>query len=126
MAKWKSILNPRELEMINHYQREILELDIENSEIKDQYIREITRLMESAAKRHYEENPSLVPLHKGTAGNAFEPPTVRDLLTKEEEDEIEFLKWRMTKAITPWGKNRLKKKINSIVLEAEERNNYRD
>ncbi|NLP52041.1 hypothetical protein [Bacillus sp. RO1] len=124
MAKWKSILNPRELDMIKHYQSQILELDIENAEDKDHYNREITHLMESAAKRHYKENPSLIPLHKNTDGYDYDSPTVRDLLTKEEEEELEFLKWRMTRALTPWGKKGLKKKINSIVLEAEKRNHY--
>lgn len=126
MVKLKDILNYREIEMMQHFQSIILNTGIEDVESVKKYQDEIKQIINAAKKRYYEENPTIIPLKsdRKKENDPVAKMTVKSLLTKEEEEEINFLRWRITKSITPWGINRKKKRIDLILEEALKRNGH--
>lgn len=126
MVQLKEILNYREIEMMQHFQSIILNADIEDLETVKKYQDEIQQIINDAKKRYYEENPAIVPMRSDSnkENHSVEKMTVKTLLTKEEEAEVNFLRWRITKSITPWGIRKKKKRIDTILEEALKRNGY--
>lgn len=123
MATLKDILTFREKEMLQHYHMSILSLDIEDTATFNLYQKELLHIFEEAKKRYYCENPDIISINREFTDN-IGPLTVLDLLTKEEKEEIDFLKWRMIKSFTTWGKRRNESKIEKILAEAKSRNGY--
>lgn len=120
-------MEPREIDMLEHYQKELLQLDIENTEGINLYQNLIKEMNENAKERYYKENPSIVPIKKeGITKDLTNKNTmkVRDLLTMEEAEEVEFLNWRLAKSIFPWSRNRNERKIESILDKAKKRNRF--
>lgn len=128
MVKLKEILNYREIEMMQHFQNNMLNADIEDLETIEMYQNEIMKLLNKAKERYYEENPSVFPLKslKTKESDSLRKMTLkaRELLTKEEEEEVNFLRWRITKSFTPWGIKQKKNRVNAILKEALKRNGY--
>ncbi|MCH6266589.1 hypothetical protein [Neobacillus citreus] len=129
MVKLKEILTYREIEMMQHFQNNMLNADIEDIKTVEMYQNDIIQLLNKAKKRYYEENPSVVPLKslKTKESDSLRKMTfkARELLTQEEEEEINFLRWRITNSFTPWGIKQKKNRINAILNEALKRNGYK-
>lgn len=127
MVKIKDLLDAREIDMLQFYQQAVLQLDIEDNEGINMYQNLIKEMIENAKERYYKENPSITPIKKeGIAKELTNKNTmkVRDLLTEEEAEEVDFLKWRLSKSIFPWTRNRNQRKIETILDEAKRRNGY--
>jgi len=127
MVKIRELMDAREIDMLEHYQRGLLQLDIEDTEGINLYQNLIKEMIEKAKERYYKENPSIIPLKKeGIIPDLPNKNTIKvqELLTSEEVEEIDFLKWRMTKSIFPWTRKRNQRKIESFLDEAKKRNGY--
>lgn len=127
MVKIKDLMDAREMDMLQFYQQALLNLDIEDIEGINMYQNLTKEMIEKVKERHYKKNPSIVSLKKeGIAKELTNKNTikVRDLLTEEEAEEIDFLKWRLAKSIFPWTRNRNQRKIETILDEAKKRNGY--
>lgn len=127
MVKISELMDTREIDMLEHYQRGLLQLDIEDTEGINLYQKLIIETIEKAKERYYKENPSIVPLKKeGITTDMTNKNTMkfRILLTSEEAEEVDFLKWRLTKSVFPWTRKSNQQKIDSILDEAEKRNGY--
>ena len=127
MVKIRDLMDAREIDMLEHYQKGLLLLDIEDTEGINMYQNLIKEMIVKAKERYYNENPLIVPLKK--EGKVKDLPNyntikVFDLLKEEEAEEIDFLKWRLSKSIFPWTKKRNERKIESILDEAKKRNGY--
>jgi hypothetical protein len=125
MSKIKDILCPREKDLINDYQSEILNTNIEDLDRVFYYQNLILSMVQKAKERYYEENPLIVPIKKEEYRKVIESKDtlkIRDLFTKEEVDEVDFLRWRMSKSIFPSTRRRNQKKIEAIITEVKRRN----
>ncbi|MBT2663862.1 hypothetical protein [Bacillus sp. ISL-45] len=84
-------------------------------------------MIRKAKERYYDENPIIVPINKEGYTKVKESKhvlKVSDFFTKEEAEEVDFLRWRMTKTILPGSRKRKQKKIEKIIAEAKKRNGY--
>ncbi|MFD1736114.1 hypothetical protein ACFSCX_06005 [Bacillus salitolerans] len=126
MPTLKEILHTHELELVKFYQNALLEVDIEDEKATYSCYEEMGRIIATAKARYYKENPSILSMKKksmesNNPQDTNESATVRDLLTDEEKEEIEFLQWRITKAMTPVGVYINKKKIDKIIEKVKRR-----
>jgi len=122
MVKIKDILDSREQDMLEHYQREMINFDIEDIDTFTMYQNLISEIIQTAKNRHYAANPVIVPLKKeGIIKDIAKNNTikVRDLLKQEEAEEVDFLKWKLSISIFPWIRNRNKRKMEMIFAEAK-------
>jgi hypothetical protein len=124
MVRIREVLNSREKDLIEEYQLAILRADVEELEMVNMYHKLIYEVIVKANKRYYTENPIVIPIktgkvHKDKTNKSNR--TVYDLFTDEEVEEVDFLKWRMTKSLFPWTRRRNEKKINSIIETAKNR-----
>lgn len=127
MVKIKDLLDAREMDMLEHYQVGLVNLDIEDTEGIKMYQKLIFETIQKAKDQYYKENPSIVPIKKeGIGKDLTNKNTIKvyDLLTEEEVEEVNFLKWRLAKSVFPWTRNRNQRKIETILDEAKKRNGY--
>jgi ethanolamine utilization protein EutQ (cupin superfamily) len=129
MVKLNEILNSREKDLITEYQSAILKTDIEDRDSVFMYQNLISEMILKAKKRYYAENSKVIPIKTGefhkevTSKNKIK---VYDLFTNEEAEEVDFLRWRMTRSIFPWTRRRNEKKIDTIIEEAKNRVGIKD
>ncbi|MGV3467063.1 MAG: hypothetical protein ACO1OT_17435 [Heyndrickxia sp.] len=128
MVKLKEALNSREVDLIEEYQSAILKTDLEDRDSVAMYQNLIAELIEKAKKRYYAENPTVISFK--TAELHLEVTNknnkVYDIFTTEEAQEVEFLRWRLTRSIFPWTRRRNEQKIYTIIEEAKKREGIKE
>lgn len=116
------------MDLIEEYHMAILKTDIEDLDSVYTYQKLISNIIFKAKSRYYAENSTIIPIKTRDVKKEKNKNKIKvyELFTDEEAEEVDFLRWRMTRSVFPWTRRRNEKKINTIIEEAKYRVGIKD
>jgi hypothetical protein len=122
VEKFKELLTKNEYVKVKELQNLMLEVDSFTS--VERYQNEISDVIKRAKERFYSNNPSLVkfnPKSLQESSSTAKPLSVKDILTDDEREEVEFYEAKILKSLSPISAKKAQLEIEKICQTAKER-----